>query len=123
MKLEIVSIRNHGKAAEEYVLLKVLKDCKLNEHILTDSTYQDSGRISNRLRHMYWWPGTSPANAGDFVFVYTREGKDAVRHIKDSVNVYRDFYWGLKSAIWNDTGDAAVLIEIAAWTCKRSGKT
>jgi hypothetical protein len=120
MKLEIVSIHNHGKAAQEFVMLKVLKDCKLGDHVLTDSTYLRENEISNRLRHMFWWPGTSPANAGDWVVVYTAEGKNGVRQTPQGT--IRDFYWGLKNPVWNDAGDVAVLMEIAAWTWKSSNK-
>ncbi|MDO8385082.1 MAG: hypothetical protein Q7T13_01615 [Polaromonas sp.] len=120
MNVEIVSVHNHGKAAEEFVLLKVLKDCLLGNHILTDSTYQDDTTISNRLRHMFWFPGKSPAKAGEYAVVYTRAGKDGTRVING--NVYHEFFWDLKGPIWNDTGDAAVLISIAEWAVKRTGK-
>lgn len=120
MKVEVHSINNHGNAATEYVMLKVTKDCLLGDHVLADSTYQGDSTISNRLRHMFWFPGKSPAKAGEYAVVYTRIGADTTRTVNGIV--YHDFYWGLKGPVWNDTGDVAVLMELANWTWKSSGK-
>jgi hypothetical protein len=120
MKLQIVSIHNHGKAAEEYVRLQVIEDCKLGDYVIIDSTYNADGRLSNKMRHTYWWGPKEFAKKGDIVFLYTREGKNTTR---PGLNcTLRDYYWNSKEAVWNDTGDFATLFQIANFSQKATSR-
>lgn len=120
MNLQIISIHNHGDAQREYVVFKVVADCILGEFVLSDTTYINEKTISNRLRHMYWWVTSEKARKGDFIYVYTREGKDTTRVVEGVT--HRDFFWNLKSSVWNNNGDAAVLMHVDEWQFKQTAK-
>jgi hypothetical protein len=122
MKVKIKSINNKGSYEQEYVILEVTEACEIGHHLLSDSTYTSDGKLSNKVRHIYWFPGKK-VGKGDFVFLYTR-GKKAGD--QDSWNnkegtTTHVFYWDLKAAVWNDEGDYAVLFEVSGREQKRVG--
>lgn len=113
MKVKIVSVHNHGDSANEYVLLRVEEDCDIGKYVVADSTYTPSGSVSNKLRHMYWFPDKS-VKKGEFISLRTGAG-DNTTVTNDKGIIFHRFYWGLKTAIWNDTGDCAVLLDLNTW--------
>jgi len=121
VKMKIRTIHGHGKADEEYVILDVLSDCNLNHYMVADSTFTKEGKISNKARHTHWFV-MSDAKKGDIVVLYTGVGRNkAVKSANDSTVFHR--YWGLKSAVWNDDGDGAVLLEINTWKTTKVSST
>lgn len=113
MKVSIRSIHNHGDAKEEYVVLDVNEDCKLQYYMLQDTTYTNNGNISSKLRHSYWLPSYD-AKKGDEIIINTRSGKNLIP-VREKGGKKFTFYWGLNSAVWNDEGDCVVLFEINTW--------
>lgn len=113
MKLKILSIHEQGNASAEYVLLEVAQDCDLSHYGVADTTYSSENSISNKLRHFFWFPPTS-VKKGELVVLRTGEGKKESFRNTSGKQVHR-FYWGLKSAVWNNTGDAAVLFHLDTW--------
>jgi len=113
MKLKILSVNEKGDASKEYVWLEVLEDCDVGRYAIADSTYVSEGKISNKLRHFFWFPDKT-VKKGNRIVVRTGTGTDDEYTTDTGKKVHR-FYWGLKSAVWNDDGDAAVLLEIATW--------
>ena len=112
MKMKIVDIHADGDAEEEYIDLEVLVDCNLKFYALTDSTYTASKGISNKHKHFYKLP-TQEASKGERVRL--RTGRKAKGPTSISGIDYL-FHWEMKSAVWNDAGDAATLYELSAWT-------
>lgn len=113
MELKIVSVHNRGDFDEEYVVLKAVKDCDIGHYMLADSTYTDSGALSNKLRHTYWFPNKKILRE-NYVSVWTKSGKDTKGEMKDGTPIHRHF-WNLKTAVWNNEGDCAVLIHTPDW--------
>lgn len=113
MDLKITSVHNHGKCNEEYVLLKATADCDVGYFMLADTTYTKKDSVSNKLRHTFWFPNKK-IKKGDLVSVWTRTGEDTTTKTDSGTPVHR-FYWGLKTSVWNDNGDCAVLLEIETW--------
>lgn len=111
MDVEVVSVHGHGKAPEEYVILKVLNDCSLQWYMLIDTTY--SGKtISKKNRHSFWFP-KKDVLAGDVIELRTKPGDNSWSTAKS--NRRHTLYWGLKTPVWNDTGDGACLLKLSAW--------
>lgn len=117
MKLKIDKINNKGDFDKEYVTLKVLEDCDVGNYLLADSTYNDSDTVSNKLRHTFWIPDKEVLK-GDIIKIFTGSGKKSSISNNDKSTTHI-FYWGLKTAVWNDDGDAAILLEIASWKHKK----
>ncbi len=113
MKLKFVSIQSHGDYNKEFADLQATEDCDIGKYLLTDSTYTKENTVSNKLRHVYWFPDKQ-VKAGEYVRIFTRPGtSDTITSPNGSV--IHKLYWGLKTAVWNDDGDSAILMEIAAW--------
>lgn len=110
MKLEILNIQGGGDHTKEYVLLKVLAACNLQDHILADTTFGDDGK-SNLVRHTFWFPDRV-VKKDDRVVIYTKAGKAKLGKTKADHPAHF-LYWGLDEAVWNNDGDRAILIEIA----------
>lgn len=121
MKMKIRSIHGHGKASEEYVILDVLEDCNLNHYLIADSTYTEDGYISNKARHSHWFVGKD-AKKGDAVVLYTGVGDNKAVKNANGTTVFHRF-WGLRSAVWNDDGDGAVLLQIDTWKTTKVSET
>jgi hypothetical protein len=118
MKLRILSIHEQGNADKEYVWMEVLEDCDLGHHALADTTYTSSDAISNKLRHFFWFPSKA-VKKGQRVVLQTGSGTNDQYTTNDGKKVHR-FFWGLKSAVWNNDGDAAVLFDIRTWKTTRA---
>lgn len=112
MKLRIDFVHGHGDANEERVVLTVLEDCNLDRYMVCDATFTDKGSLSNKNRHTKWFHGKD-VKKGDRISLHTRVGEDK-EHKKDGT-LWHHIYWNFKSPIWNDSGDAAVLIELSGW--------
>jgi hypothetical protein len=116
MKISIKSISGHGDYDKEVATLTVNEDCDAGFHVLSDTTYTTDGKISALLRHMFWLPDKQ-VKKGDFIFIYTKTGTNT-SFANNSNTTTHAFYWGLKTAVWNDDKDCAVLFEIGAWQHK-----
>lgn len=120
MKLEIRSIHGHGKATEEYVIIDVLSDCDAKYYMVADTTYQ-SGGISNKVRHTHWFYPAA-LKKGDVLVLHTGTGTDRSDQQTNGAT-YHQRFWGLKSAVWNDDGDGALLFEINSWRTTKVAET
>lgn len=116
MNVAIRSIRSAGNLENERMVLKVLKDCDIGRYLTFDSTYTGEGKVSNLVRHPYWIPDRE-VKAGDLVIIYTKSGKQSQRTNSDG-STSHFFYRGLERTIWNQSGDCAVVVEIADWNSK-----
>lgn len=113
MKLKIVSVHNQGDFDKEHVLLRAVEDCNLTHYLLADTTYIKDDVVSNRLRHTYWFID-KPIKKGDYVSVWTKSGIDTEGTMQDGTPIHR-LFWNLKTAVWNDTGDCAILVYTPNW--------
>ena len=113
MQLEITQVIDFGSQETERVLMRVLKNCNLHFYILADTTYTDTTHISNKLRHIHWFPDME-AKEGDEIVLYTKKGKKSEVGLSNGKTRYT-LYWGLDSSVWNDNGDGAILFELSTW--------
>jgi hypothetical protein len=113
MKIKIRSVHGQGDYENEYVILDVVEDCDIGKYLLSDTTYTNDGKFSDKLRHLYWFPDKD-VKTGDVVVVYTKAGKNSSTTNANGTPVHY-FYWRLQKAVWNDDGDCAVLIEVKTW--------
>lgn len=122
MKVKIKSINNKGNYNQEYVTLEVIESCDIGWYLLSDSTYTKAGQLSNKVRHIYWFPDKA-VKKGDYVWLFTRGKQDGDKEEWTNTSDTRThaFYWNLRTAVWNDDGDYAVLFEISGWDHKRVG--
>lgn len=118
MDVKILNVHNHGNQNEEYVFIEVLEDCDIGEYMLADSTYTQSGKISNKVRHTYWFPDKK-VKKGEFVSLWTCKGENTEGKTKGGSKIHR-FYWGLDSSVWNDEGDCALLFHVAEYSDHRA---
>ncbi len=118
MDLKVLSIHNHGDASAEYVLLEVVNDCNVKYYTLADTTYATGGGISNRLRHFFWFP-PKDVKAGELVILRTGKGTNDTFRNTNGKTVHR-YYWNLGNAVWNNTGDAAVLMQLRSWNTTKA---
>jgi hypothetical protein len=114
MKLKILQVQNKGSAADEYVLLEALADCCLNHYLIADTTYGQDGVISNKKRHLYWFPHIS-VKQGQRIILHSGHGKDRVCTSLEGETTH-DFYWNQNTPVWNNRGDAALLFQLEAWS-------
>lgn len=113
MKIEITGVIDFGTHESERVELKVLEDCNLHFYQIADTSYTEEGKISNKLRHFYWFPNQD-VKSGDKIILYTKRGAKSTSPLAGGKVKYT-LYWGLDSFVWNNDGDAAVLFEVKAW--------
>ena len=114
MNVQILAVHGQGDYQTEYVTLRVLDDCDLGKYQLCDSTYTAENTVSNRLRHVYWFPDKQVVK-GDLIALWTKPGKETTGKTRDGHTIHH-FYWDLKTAVWNNDGDAAVLQRLANWS-------
>lgn len=116
MSIQIKYIKNNGSADEERIVFEVTKDCDIGYYLVCDTSYTSNGKVSNKLRHPYWFPDKD-VKIGDLVVLYTKKGTNNSRVNKDGSSTHF-FYWGLDKTIINNDKDCIVLIESKNWTVK-----
>lgn len=120
MKIEIVDILDRGVANKERLWLRVISDTDLSYFIVFDTTYTSENSISNKQRHAYWFKPRT-VKAGDYVILYTTEGKPSTSQNNDgSTNHF--LFWGLDKTIWNKKEDCAVFFEVNSWRTSKYEK-
>lgn len=109
MHLQVLKVRDAGDLDNERIILKAIKACEISWYILFDNTYDEEGNLSNLWRHMYIFP-KKQLKAGDFIWLYTKAGKDSSRGNNSNTTTYL-LFWGLDETIWNKGNDKAYLIK------------
>lgn len=117
MDLKIDKVKGHGDAAHEWVRLRASADCDVGHYIIVDNTYYANGKVSNELRNSFWFPDKD-IKEGDYVILRTGEGVDGTSEMTDRTPLH-EFFWGLNSPVWNDSGDAITLIHADTWTFQK----
>lgn len=112
MNLKLVKIADCGND-DERLVIKAVGKCNLNEYIVLDTTFGESGIVSNKHRHVYIMPDIN-VNEGDFIWLYTKKGNYHT-HNNDSNTTTHNIYWGLDTHVWNNDGDKAYLIHYDDW--------
>lgn len=115
MQVKIDKIINHGSDGER-IVLNVLEDTDIGKYLILDTTYTSSGKVSNKVRHPYWFPDKK-VKKGDKVVLYTKEGSN--KSVQKTENTIHFFYWNLKSFVWNNEGDYALLLHVKEWESHR----
>ena len=79
MNVKLLSVENKGDLDKEADWLDVVDDTDIGRYALCDTTYtdEDAKRVSNRLRHFYWFPDR-PVKKGDYVKLCTKSGEPAM---------------------------------------------
>ena len=72
MDVKISRILNRG-TDDERLVLKVLRNCNMNEYVVFDTTFDENGVVSNKHRHLYVFPQID-VKANDTVVLYTKRG-------------------------------------------------
>ncbi len=116
MNIEILGIRDPGVTNRERLVLKVLSDVDIGYYVVFDTTFTESGGVSNKVRHSYWFPDKK-VQAGDLVILYTKTGAQREIYNSDS-STSHFFYMGLDKTIWNKQKDCVVLLEARNWNAK-----
>ena len=115
MTIEAKYVKDAGDIEKERLVMKTRQRTYIGSYLVTDTTYYDDESVSNRLRHLYWFPDDIYADRGDTIVLYTKEGEDFKSEKKSGSYIYF-FYWGLERSIWNKKDDSAVIFKISEWT-------
>jgi hypothetical protein len=120
MKLAIKRIESKGNFAKEMVALEVTEAGDVGKYMLSDSTYTTSGQLSNKIRHIYWFPDKE-VEKGDYIWLYTRPARadDETKWRNKDGTTTHVVFWRLHTAVWNDEGDFAVLLELNTWKSRK----
>ncbi|MCY1642118.1 hypothetical protein [Methylorubrum sp. SL192] len=114
MDLSILKLQDNGNPSLEVLILSVDIDTNLNGYAVCDNTYiSGTTNLSNERRNFFWFPNKG-VKAGELVALWTRPGKYC-NVTNKAGKVVHYFHWGLSNGVWNNTGDLAILIEIAAY--------
>ncbi len=118
MNIKIKGVRDAGDENQERVVLEVLADDDIGQYLVCDSTFTKDKVVSNKLRHVYWFPDKA-VKKNDLVVLYTKPGRRTEKTNSDGSTTHF-FYWNLESTVWNQDGDCAVLFEARNWHAKRT---
>ncbi len=116
MKFKLLYVKGSGDLSDERIILKALSKEDIGRYMLCDTTYNEDGSVSNKLRHTFWFPDMV-AEKGDFIALYTKKGANT-QHNNKAKTTTHFLHWGLDTTVWNKEGDGAVLFEIGNWSSK-----
>jgi hypothetical protein len=116
MKVEIRGVADSGTHEKERLILDVKEDDNIGDYLITDTSYTSDGKVSNKLRHPYWFIDKK-VKKGDVVVLYTKKGNYSETKNANGSTTYF-YYWGLDSSVWNNDKDCAVIMHIDEWNAK-----
>lgn len=111
MILRITGVRDAGNLERERVVLSATNAGDMGEFLLLQTGYHDNS-VNTSVYWTFWFPDKA-LNAGDFVVIYTKRGRQSERPFKDAMSHF--FYWGLDEPIWNKPGRAGVVMHAPDW--------
>jgi len=118
MSLEILSIKGHGDAKNEYIMLRATADINLFDYAITDTTY-NNGKKSNIMRHYFRFPKLL-VKKNERIGLFTKKGAYSKGQTTLSYTFHR-LYWNSDAPIWNDDNpDVAELLKVATIEKKQS---
>ncbi len=112
MKLTIVNIVDRGRP-EERLHLTATADTNLSFYVVFATAYLSPTSIATTPKFVFWFTN-KPVKAGDIIVIYSRAGVASERKNPDGTTSCF-YYWGKPTSIWANTGDCAVLLELANW--------
>jgi hypothetical protein len=115
--LEIACVAGKGDLDKERVILIARRECDLIHYLVLDTTYNEDGTISDKNRHIYWFP-SHLVKPRDYVLVYSKAGKNRTFVDKEGDTIHV-FFWGLDHTVWNEDGDAVTLVNTARIAYKK----
>lgn len=116
MKVKIKGVVGGNNHDNETLVLDVIEDTDMEQYIVMDSTYNPDRTVSNRFRHVYWFP-PKKVKEGDIVVLFTKRGEDFTD--SESNKTIHFFHWNVDTCIWNNDGDCAVLLHCDDGTSKK----
>lgn len=120
MNLKHSSFADPGSFEKERLVLKAYADVEIGNYAVFCSSVND-GNATAGHKTAYWFPD-GKVKAGDLVVLYTKGGTDSKKTLSSGATAHF-FYWGLKTAIWGSSNNAAVLLRVAEWTHHIAGST
>ncbi len=116
MKVKIRGVEDNAIYEKERLILDVIESTDIGEYIVFDTTYTSDDKVSNKVRHSYWFPDLK-VKKGDVVVLYTKKGTHSSK--TNGINLTYFFYWNLNVSVWNNEGDCAVLLHCDEWVHKK----
>jgi len=111
MKLKITAIRERGDLNKERLVMKAEAGTDIGQYVLLRvDTAQ--GKPTTAVRNAYWFPDKA-INPGDFIVVYSKEGKSSEKAFRDVVSHF--FYWGSKTPLWQEADVGATVLHAPDW--------
>lgn len=115
MKVEIRSVADKGLRLKERLVLKARAETDIGEYVLMQAGF-DHGAVTVGTHHTLWFP-YKKVRAGDLIVVYTKEGTEMEKRLKDGSTAHF-FYWGISEPIWNTSNRAPVILYAPEWSSK-----
>lgn len=111
MKLKITAIRDAGDLNKERVVMKAEASTDIGQYVLlrVDMT---NGKPTTSVRNTLWFSDKS-INPGDYVVVYSKQGKSSEKGFKDVMSHF--FYWGSDKTLWNSPSVGAIILHAPDW--------
>jgi hypothetical protein len=111
MKIKITAIREAGNLSKERVVMKAEASTDIGQYIFfCVDTVDDQPTTS--VRNTYWFPNKN-INPGDYVIVYSKEGKSSEKEFKNVTSHF--FYLGSNTTIWDIKNVGATILFAPEW--------
>jgi hypothetical protein len=108
MSFDITSIADAGDIDRERVVIKATTDGDIGRFAIFCAKRSSTGvALSGNVPKTFWFTDQK-VKAGDFIVLYTKAGTRSSK-TSDSGSTSYFFYWGWKTAIWDEKSKAALI--------------
>lgn len=111
MKVNITAIREPGNLEKERIVIRVESACDIGQFVLLQTGFE--GEVVNTGVYETFWFPDKPVRAGDYIVVYTKNGKFSEKPFNDATSHF--FYMGNSQPIWHKKNRSAVLMHAPEW--------
>lgn len=111
MNIKVLGVQGRGSVETEELWLIVEADDNLVNYMVTDTTYDSKGDVSNKYRHNHRF-GKLSVEKGDSICLHTKQGVYSSQKNGNKKTLHH-IYWGLNEHIWNKKEDKAYIYKIA----------
>lgn len=118
MRLTLRSIFSPGDLAKERLTLRANADLDIGDYLVAQTGVSDTGDPTVFFNQPYWLP-YKKIKSGDLVVIYTKEGEQRSRPLKNGINTAHFLYFHSQEPIWDDPEKGAIVLFTPIWDFRK----
>lgn len=112
-ELEVYGVFDRGVPNKERIAILAKQPVNIGQHGVMIGIRENSGRALPIKDNLFWF-GDAQLNAGDWLFIYTGDGKPSVSELPNSISRIFSIHWGRPKTVFDARELVPILFRVDA---------